>query len=84
MKMSVERRWNGTDRGEQESWGKNLSQCHFLRHKSHMDLLGSNPGLSCDRKATNCLSLKSGLYYNSGSSPYRAVDTPSRLYKPVS
>ena len=41
--------------------------------------MGSNLGLSCDTKATNSLSPKSGLYCTSGFSPYRAVNTPSGL-----
>jgi hypothetical protein len=33
----MEHRWNENDRGKPKYWGKNLSQCHFVHHKSHMD-----------------------------------------------
>ena len=36
--------------------GKNLSQSHFVHHKSHMDDSGLNPGLFGGRLATNRLS----------------------------
>jgi hypothetical protein len=29
--------WKHTDRGKQKNWKKDLSQCHFVHHKSHMD-----------------------------------------------
>jgi hypothetical protein len=32
-----ERRWNDTDRGKQKNSEKNLSQSHYVHHKSHMD-----------------------------------------------
>jgi hypothetical protein len=54
--MSVEHRWNDTDRGEQNNSERNLSQRHFVRHKSHMDSTGRNPGLRPERRATNDLS----------------------------
>jgi hypothetical protein len=35
-----EPRWNDTDRGEQKNSKKNLSQCHFVYQRSHMDWPG--------------------------------------------
>jgi hypothetical protein len=29
--------WNDTDREKPKNSGKNLSQCHFVNHKPHMD-----------------------------------------------
>jgi hypothetical protein len=34
-----ERRWNDTDRKKTEELRKNLSQYHFVHHKSHVDCL---------------------------------------------
>jgi hypothetical protein len=42
--LVMERRWNGIDRGKPKNWGKNLSQCHFVHHKSHMDRPCIEPG----------------------------------------
>jgi hypothetical protein len=33
----MEHQWNEIDRGETNNSEKNLSQCHFVQHKPHMD-----------------------------------------------
>jgi hypothetical protein len=35
--LVMENRWNEIDRGKPKNSGKNLSQCYFVHHKSHMD-----------------------------------------------
>jgi hypothetical protein len=35
--LAMEHRWNEIDRGKPKYSGKNLFQCHFVHHKSHMD-----------------------------------------------
>jgi hypothetical protein len=37
LSQVVEHRWSETDRGKPKYSGKNLSQCHFVQQKSHMD-----------------------------------------------
>jgi hypothetical protein len=52
--LVMEHRWNETDRGKPKNSGKNLSQSHFVHHKSHIP--GSNPGLRGGRPTANRLS----------------------------
>jgi hypothetical protein len=42
--LVMERQWNETDRGKPKYSGKNLSQCHVVHHKCHMDRPGIEPG----------------------------------------
>jgi hypothetical protein len=40
----MEEQWNDTDRGKLKNSEKNLSQCHVVHHKSHMDCPKYIPG----------------------------------------
>jgi hypothetical protein len=40
----MEHRWNEIDRGKPKYSGENLSQYHFVHHKSHMDKPGIETG----------------------------------------
>jgi hypothetical protein len=50
-KASLEWYWQG----KRKNWEENLSQHHFVHHKSHMDL-DADPGLRGENPATNHLS----------------------------
>jgi hypothetical protein len=52
----MEHRWNAIDREKPKYSRENLSQCHFVRHKSHMDWPGIERGLRDERPVTNRLS----------------------------
>ena len=41
LRLSMERRWNDTDRGKRKYPGNNQSQSNFNHHKSHVDWLGT-------------------------------------------
>jgi hypothetical protein len=42
--VNMEQQWNDTDRGKLKDSEKNLSQRHFMHHKSHMDWPGCESG----------------------------------------
>jgi len=43
MKISMEHWWDGTERGKPKYWEKDLYQCHFIYHKSHIDWFRIEP-----------------------------------------
>jgi len=47
--VSVEYRWNDTDRAELKYLEKNLSLCYSVYHKSSVDWPGIDPGASTMR-----------------------------------
>jgi hypothetical protein len=42
--LSMEPWWNDTGRGRPKNSERNVSQCHFVHHKSQMNWLGREPG----------------------------------------
>jgi hypothetical protein len=39
----MEQWWNNSGMGKLEYWERNLFQCHFAHHKSHMDRPTTEP-----------------------------------------
>jgi hypothetical protein len=52
IKMNVEQSVEWEVAGESEVLGKNLTQCHFVHHKSHMAWPGLEPG--CRSEVQHC------------------------------
>jgi hypothetical protein len=66
--VNLEQRWNGIDRRELKDSENRLSQCDFVYHKSHLDLVG-NPDLSGEKQARNRLSYDTPSYTTIEPSP---------------
>jgi hypothetical protein len=52
--MDMEHWWNDNYGWKPKYLKKNLSHCHSVHHKSHMDWPGIEPGLRGEKAVTNC------------------------------
>jgi hypothetical protein len=66
MKVNMEHWWNDTDRGKPQYWEENLSECHSIQHKSHMNW---------HRVETGSPRWDVNHNYNSRLTSHRAVNT---------
>jgi hypothetical protein len=64
----MEHRWNEIDKENPKYSKKNLSQCHFVHHKTHKDWPGIEPGFCGERPVTNRLSHGTAMSTNIGPS----------------
>jgi hypothetical protein len=69
--------WNDNERGKPKSSEKNLSQYHFVHHKSHWIDPGANPGRRDKRPAINRLSRGTALSTGSKLRLYFGSDISS-------
>jgi len=76
--MGMEHWWNDTDRGKLKYLERNLSQCHFVYHKSHMDCLASKPVLRGERSATDRLSHGTAYTYRNSSTEHKNLLSTSQ------
>lgn len=72
--MSLKHRWNYTGRGEPKNSEKNLFDCNIVRHKSHADWPGTEPGWG----SSHCLSWQS---HETHRSKYRVCGQNCRAWK---
>jgi hypothetical protein len=80
--MNMEQQWDDTDQGKPKDLEKNLSQCHFVRHKSHWTSLGANLGLCCEKPATNHLCYGMALLCDENAGSYLQLPNKEML-RPV-